>query len=296
MPDDVFICDAATAQRRVATQFPQWADLEVTPVASTGTDNWMFRLGPDLALRLPRHAEALPKIPKEAQILRRMAGLPLITPKVCALGQATAPDAPPFLVLRWITGTPATPDRLSDPAAAARDLARFLHGLRGLDTQGAPEAGPANNMRGVPLLEMDRATQTSIAALSDEIDDHAARMLWAEALAADPWQSPPVWLHGDLKADNLLAHEGKLVAVLDFGLAAVGDPAADLACAWSYLPSPARQSFFDAMPAREDDWARARGWALYGAVIALSYYRGGCNEALCAICRATLGALGVLRG
>ena len=67
MPDDVFICDAATAQRRVATQFPQWADLEVTPVASTGTDNWMFRLGPDLALR---HTRAL----RRSQIVGRVAG------------------------------------------------------------------------------------------------------------------------------------------------------------------------------------------------------------------------------
>ena len=44
----------------------------------------------------------------------------------------------------------------------------------------------------------------------------------------------------------------------------------------------------------DGDWLRAKGCALYGAVIALSYYRGGKNEALCHQSRLTLSRLGLL--
>jgi hypothetical protein len=44
------------------------------------------------------------------------------------------------------------------------------------------------------------------------------------------WHGPPVWVHGDLHPGNLLAREGALHAVIDFGCVAVGEPAVD---SWS---------------------------------------------------------------
>ena len=48
----------------------------------------------------------------------------------------------------------------------------------------------------------------------------------------------PLWLHGDLLAENLLVRQGELAAVLDFGGLAVGDPTVDLVVAWELLDPP----------------------------------------------------------
>ena len=45
--------DASLARALVASQFPGWAPLPITHVPSGGTENVVFRLGDDLALRMP---------------------------------------------------------------------------------------------------------------------------------------------------------------------------------------------------------------------------------------------------
>ncbi len=45
--------DAQLVSRLLAAQFPRWADLPVEPVHSAGTDNAIYRLGEDMAVRLP---------------------------------------------------------------------------------------------------------------------------------------------------------------------------------------------------------------------------------------------------
>lgn len=45
--------DADLARRLVDSRFPQWSDLPIRSITSGGTDNAVFRLGDDLALRIP---------------------------------------------------------------------------------------------------------------------------------------------------------------------------------------------------------------------------------------------------
>jgi aminoglycoside phosphotransferase (APT) family kinase protein len=90
--------------------------------------------------------------------------------------------------------------------------------------------------------------------------------VWDTALAAD-WRGPPVWVHGDVTAGNLLVQGGRLSAVIDFGCCGVGDPACDLAVAWTYLEGEAREAFRAALPLDAETWARARGWTLWKALI-----------------------------
>lgn len=73
-----------------------------------------------------------------------------------------------------------------------------------------------------------------------------------------------------------------------------GDPVADYASAWSWVALSARETFRQVLGLNNDDWLRAKAWALYSAVIALSYYRGGKNEPLCRQFRRTLSPLGLL--
>jgi aminoglycoside phosphotransferase (APT) family kinase protein len=270
-----------------------WAQLPVRRLASSGTDNALFRLGDRLVLRLPRRPSAVPLIAKELDWLPHLGDLPLEIPRLRLRGEADLGILCQFGVFDWMEGVNATPEAITDPLAAALSLAGFLKALQAKDTTGAPPAGASNSRRGIALQDLSATTLPAIDILADEIDIVRARTIWADA-CAETYDLSPVWLHGDLKADNLLARDGRLCGVMDWGLSAVGDPAADYAAAWSWVDPSARDVFRDACGVTQADWRRAAGWALYGAVIALSYYRGGKNEALCRQSRLTLSRLGIL--
>ena len=280
--------DASLVRRLLAAQFPQWADLGIAPVASAGTDNAIFRLGADMAVRLPRLQRAAGQVEKEQRWLPRLAPLPLAIPEPLGEGEPAEGYPWPWSVYRWLEGENATLERLADPHAAAETLAAFVTALQRLDATGGPLAGRHNEFRGVPLVQRDPLTRAAIASLKDLIDAEAVTAAWESALRTPPWQGPPVWLHGDLQSGNLLAQEGRITAAIDFGLLGVGDPACDLTVAWSLLTADSRQTFRAAMAADDATWARGRGWALSIALIALAHYLER-NPALAAMSRRTIG-------
>ena len=63
----------ALVRNLIDDQFPQWRELALTRVESSGTDNAIFRLGSDLAVRLPRVLSATPHIAKECRWLPVLA-------------------------------------------------------------------------------------------------------------------------------------------------------------------------------------------------------------------------------
>ena len=292
--DDAYSWDEAAIRRLLRQQAPHWAALPVHRLASSGTDNAIFRLGDRLALRLPQRASTAAFLTKELDWLPHLAGLPLEVPVLRFRGRAPRAEPCDFGVFDWMEGQIATPDNIADPQAAALALADFLKALHRKKTDNAPPAGALNNRRGVPLAELSPVTLPAIDILADEIDADRAHALWRAACDLT-YDLPPVWLHGDLKTDNLIARDGALCGVIDWGLSAVGDPAADYAAAWAWIDPSARIAFRESLDLDGEDWLRAEGWALYGAVVALSYYRGGRNEALCRQSRMTLSRLGLLR-
>jgi aminoglycoside phosphotransferase (APT) family kinase protein len=268
--------DAELVRRLVAAQFPEWAGLPIRPVPSGGTDNAIYRLGDDLAVRLPRVGWAVGQVGKEHRWLPRLAPhLPLAVPVPLAAGEPGEGYPWPWSVCRWLDGENATLDRLSDPCRAAEELAGFLIALRGIDPAGGPPPGEHNSGRGVPLAERDARVRESLAALNElggEIDTDAAAAIWEDSLAAPAWDGPPVWLHGDLQSGNLLAQNGRLSAVIDFGCLGVGDPACDLMVAWNLFTGESRAAFRATLAPDDASWARGRGWALSVGLIALPYY------------------------
>ena len=76
-----------------------------------------------------------------------------------------------------------------------------------------------------------------------------------------------MWVHGDIALGNLVLSEGRLAAVIDFGQVCIGDPACDLAIAWSYLRNEDRQDFRARVALDASTWCRGRGWALWKAAI-----------------------------
>jgi aminoglycoside phosphotransferase (APT) family kinase protein len=257
------------AARLVASQFPQWAQLPVTPVDLDGWDNTTFRLGEDLSVRLPSGDAYAAQVDKEHRWLPSLAPhLPLPIPEPLAKGIPGRGFPRPWSVYRWLDGEHATVERVSDLNRFAIDLAGFLGALYEIDSADGPAAGTHNFWRGGPLTIYDDETREAISALHAEIDTDAATEVWEAALAAT-WHGPSVWIHGDVAAANLLVVDGRLSAVIDFGCSAVGDPACDLTIAWTFFSGDSRAAFRDQLPVDDGTWARGRGWALWKALITL---------------------------
>ena len=262
--------DDTLVSRLIAAQFPQWSELPIRPVSPSGWDNRTFRLGDAMLVRLPSGEHYAGQVAREQHWLPGLApSLPLAIPTPVALGQPAAGYPWNWSVYRWLEGEAASSGSVADLTELASSLGRFLSALQRIDATGGPAPGLHNFHRGGALGIYDRQTRQAIAALKGKIDGDAATAVWEAALASI-WQGPPVWVHGDISAGNLLVQAGRLSAVIDFGQLGVGDPACDLVIAWTYFEGPSRQAFRDALPLDAETWARGRGWALWKATIVAS--------------------------
>jgi aminoglycoside phosphotransferase (APT) family kinase protein len=270
MHADEIDTDVALVRSLLAGEFPHWADLAIEPVVSYGTDHDIYRLGDDLAARLPRIGWATEQAAKEAKWLPRLAPhLPLGVPVQLAMGHPAEGYPFAWSVYEWLPGENAN-GTIDDLDQAAVDLAAFVTALRRVDTTDA-DPRPRGS-RGGPLAELDGAVRRSIEQLGDRIDGSAALRSWEESLDAAEWDGKEVWVHGDLLPGNLLVVDSRLSAVIDFGCLNVGDPACDLQPAWNVFAGGSRTRYRAELQADDASWLRGRGWALFQAVVALPYY------------------------
>jgi len=269
--------DAALVRRLVEAQFPEWAGLAVEPVPFRGTDNALFRLGDDKVVRLPTRPRTAVTLEKERRLLPKLAPhLPLAVPTPLAEGEPGEGYPFTWSVYRWLPGKTVIEAPVADPRQAALDLAGFIAALQRIDPTGGPGPAGHNFGRGEPLANRDEPVRAAIAALGAH--DRAAA--WEEALNVPEWAGRPVWIHGDLDARNVLVEDGRLSAVIDFGSVGVGDPACDVMVAWKLFDAASRETFRSELAVDDATWARARGWALSQALVALAYYTLETNPVL----------------
>ncbi len=262
--------DVALVRELIGSQFPAWAHLPVEPVEPNGYDNRTFRLGSELSVRLPSHERYAGQVSKEQKWLPRLAPfLPLPIPAPVALGAPAARYPWHWSVYRWLPGKSAPVGRIGDRVQVAVALAGFLRALRRIDSGDGPAPGPHNFFRGGPLAVYDTETRNAIEALGGEVDTASCTAVWEAALQTT-WQADPVWVHGDVASTNLLFRGGELAAVIDFGCCGIGDPACDLAIAWTLFSGTARDTFRSRMSLNDETWARARGWTLWKHLITLA--------------------------
>ena len=244
----------------------QHADLAHLPLVDVGSgwDNSLYRLGADLAVRLPRRALAAPLIEHEQKWLPELAPrLPLPIPVPVRVGLPGQGFPWSWSVVPWLTGQPAVVEPPHDAAAAAVTLATFVCALH----RPAPDDAPRNPVRGVPLADRAAAVHARTTDLDGLVNRTAVLDLWEKVVGTPTWSGPPLWIHGDLHAGNVLVDRGRISAVIDFGDLTAGDPATDLSIAWTLLPATARSIFRTSVTELSgwvdgDTWIRARGWAL----------------------------------
>ncbi|WP_347352205.1 aminoglycoside phosphotransferase family protein [Intrasporangium sp.] len=288
--------DADVVRSLLVDQFPDLSDLPLEAHPTRGTQNAVFRLGPDLAVRLPRHQDAVCGLVKEIRWLPTLRPLlHLEVPEVRATGVATSEYPFQWAVVRWLEGADAVAAPLDSLVQAAETLARFCIDLWSVDPADVPPTDTAGFHRGRHLAHRDEAFRAAIRQCAGLADVTALTRVWDEALAAPHWTGPPRWVHTDLIPPNLLVHEGRLTGVLDFGELATGDPAWDLTPAWFVLDGPSRKSFRSLLEAEVDDaaWVRARGAVVSQAVIALPYYLDTNPTMVQVACRGIDALLGV---
>lgn len=262
--------DASLVRRLVATQFPCWGELPLRPIPEGGWDNRTFRLGDHMLVRLPSAEIYAGQVIKEQYWLPRLAAkLPLPVPYPLAVGRPAEGYPWQWSVYRWIEGEPATTARIVHERAFGSELAHFLTALHAVDTSRGPAAGRHNFYRGGPLSIYDGETRRAIDMLGSKAEAKLATVIW-EAAMSTTWIKRPVWVHGDFTASNLLVNDGRLCAVIDFGNSGVGDPACDLAIAWTFLTEEGRAAFRRPMLLDAADWARGRGWALWKSLISIT--------------------------
>ena len=268
MHEDEVETDAGLVARLLAAQFPKWASLPIEPVPSAGTDNALYRLGSNMAVRMPRIDWAVNAVDREHQWLAKIAPfLPVAIPTALGKGEPGEGYPYPWSVYPWLEGESPVVGQLADPDGLADDLARFVLALQAVDSTSGPRGG-----RGVPLERRESPTRAAIRALQGTVATAAVTSAWEAALEVPAWSGPPVWAHGDLSPGNLLLRDGRLNAVIDFGTLGIGDPAVDLIVAWNLLPVDTRAVYRSALKVDDATWLRGRGWALSIALIQLPYY------------------------
>lgn len=241
--------------------------MAVRPVPQSGWDNRTFRLGAHLAARLPSAAEYEEPIHREQRWLAHLRRhLPLPIPEPLALGRPGCGYPWVWSVRQWLPGEPAAAGQSIDTETFVPGLAAFLNALRAAPAAQGPRPGPANFYRGAALAHYEGQFREAMAALGGRIDITAAMCAW-ESAARSQWEGAPVWVHGDVAMGNLLLSGGTLAAVIDFGQMCVGDPACDLAIAWTCLRGPRREAFRELLGLDAGTWARGRAWALWKAAI-----------------------------
>jgi aminoglycoside phosphotransferase (APT) family kinase protein len=267
--------DPALVRALLRAQFPQLSGLALE-FADDGWDNVIYRLGTDLAVRLPRREAAHVLLLNEVRWLPFLAPrLPLPVPVPLHRGKPGEGYPYHWAVVPWLPGNSAA----SVPAASrdgyAASLAAFFRALH----VPAPADAPANPVRGVPLRDRDKAVRGRLEAVAEPRNAGLVR-IWEQGLAAPDHVGPRLWLHGDPHPDNMLVgvaasgaapDAARLEAVIDFGDLTAGDPASDLAVAWLHFTVRGRQELRQGLERHglysPGIWERARAWAVNYAVL-----------------------------
>jgi aminoglycoside phosphotransferase (APT) family kinase protein len=269
--DEVDI-DDALVRTLLTQQLPHLAHLPLRRLDTWGTDHVIYRLGDELAVRLPKIGWAATQGERENRWLPVLAPhLPVEVPVPVAVGDPAAGYPYRWYLSPWIVGDNPTPGS-SGLRRLAVDLADFVLALEEVPVDGGPP--PVLGQRGGPLHGADESTRRRAEQLRGETDVDGLLAVWQAGLDAPAWDAPARWVHGDLMDGNLLVRDGRLAGVIDWGGLKVGDPAVELMVAWNLFDAETRAVYRDALGFVDDAmWLRGRAWAASAAMQALPYYR-----------------------
>jgi aminoglycoside phosphotransferase (APT) family kinase protein len=207
---------------------------------SGGRSNLTYSIADDSrvwVLRRPPLGHVLPTahdMAREYKVLAALEGTDVPVPRVIAFCDDNDVNDAPFYVMEMVDGVilrsasdvaAVAPDDLRRCSESLIDVLVAIHGVDysavGLDDFGHPDGYVERQVRRWGE-QWERSKTRDLPA----VDELSRRLR-----AALPTSPPPTIVHGDYRLDNtMLAPDdaGRIVAVLDWEMATLGDPLADL--------------------------------------------------------------------
>lgn len=258
-PDFRFSSDLVC--RLIDDQYPILRECDPVRVGA-GYDVEVWRISNDLVVRLPRRNSAFTFVEREIRHLPSIPqGLPLAVPRIEAVGVASDSLPGPWFVTQFLPGVSGNEATTSECVRGAVDLGVTLASIHALSTENVDNV----STRGVaietrrPFFERELDHLPEWAAKTSQ--DYFDRASLAEL------ESAKVFLHGDVHRSNLIVHDGRPTALIDFGDLGYGDRAGDLGGGIFSVGFEAHQEFLKAYGSVSDaTFVRAFGWACYFAV------------------------------
>jgi aminoglycoside phosphotransferase (APT) family kinase protein len=211
-------------------------DLSATPIGD-GHSNVTFSLSTEVVLRRPPRGPLPPSahdVLREARLLRALEPTPVRTPRVLAVCDDETVIGAPFYVMEQVVGdviTTEMPPALDTPAERARVADELVDSLVELHAVDWTSVGLEGFGKPTGYLERQLRRFTGLWEHNRTRDLKQVEQV-GQWLAQNLPESPTATIvHGDYRLGNTMfagTAPARLVAVLDWEMATIGDPLADL--------------------------------------------------------------------
>lgn len=198
------------------------------PEGHSGFTYWVELTGRQGVLRLPppgTRPAGPADVARQGRLLRALHAAGIAVPEVLAMSERPSVDGRPFCLMARVEGDRVEVAAGVDDGALACSAVEQLHRLQALpaDRTGIGEERPATLAQ-----EIERwgwLLERSPEELTGRMPEVRAQLH-----RTAPRERPPVMVHGDYHYGNMLFRDGRLVALLDWEIAELGQPLLDLAC------------------------------------------------------------------
>jgi len=216
---------------------PDWRKMEhenpglcvrTTRLVGEGWNSRAYLVNNELVIRCPKRAEHWEELNREIAFLALTADkLPLPVPRYLQVAPDSSVAPHGYAIYRYLRGEAMDLDRLSKDQhdAAADTLAGFLRQLHAL--QLGSESGvvlPQENGRLIAEQYRAGAESEIIPRLSRRTREALWKVFETYLSDSGNFLFKPVILHADFSRDHVLAEDGEVTGVIDFGDVNQGDP------------------------------------------------------------------------
>ena len=237
------------------------AELTDIQLIAGGRSNLTYRLALSdragsrlLVLRRPPLGHVLPTahdMGREFRVLTALSGTPVPVARPVAFCADAEVIGAPFYLMEYVPGvvlrTRQDTAALAEPQARqlSEGLADMLAAIHGVDVEATGLSGLG---RGAGYLrrQLDRWQRQWDLSATREVPGYAD--LVARLTVALPAEGETTLVHGDFRLDNVLVKvepQPRITAVVDWEMATLGDPLADLGLTLVYWTDPGEEGWLD---------------------------------------------------